>query len=680
MAQSLHGDGISINLFHSLWTKGVNKKCGPSINIPDTVVFQFGHASQWYFTGVDGAILRKRKQNLQNDRIEAAFTKRAAGDYDILAYFISSDASGHVENKVGTSIVYFDKKSLHSFLNDCRKECSGILQRFIAPRGTNNSMICAIWSPKLCVLERRINRRQLNDVKFDLYERAITFEGPEMHSTAVPLRGNVLTGKIQHICETIVSHIFEVSERQNKISRMVTNFKVDNKGKVWFLWSTSIRLDIQDDNFGLYPNDVSNPGPLTIDPNYKLPPSVNLGPATVNNPSTDDGGAKKCLSCAKALPILNEAHPVPYKTIIAHFEKVVDMIKEDSLDKNVISWPPESSVINAAGHVGFGFAKASNDASISFAETIDLVIPPIIRQLHTRLKVAGYRRYRRDPLFLHKTCSVCEICFLSYAQLASTGFQIIRPILIEDNDENQHHRGKKAGEFESNTGATREERLRRKLQSKWMPADDPDGVPSFLTRENAATRPNENASLGRSKMNDILSGVPDFPIAITDVLVDSNECDDKAWGLHDKLLQMATDEPFAAITLSLEEVRRRRDDDVLAESMRGIASPQNSESNPLQHLITAYNRMTYGARANQRKETKRKHGQKRNPYEIPLVFADEDDRYSKQKLNVDVAKGLEGRGNDDTKHKDFIQETVRELEDQLEALSRGRIDVSDITI
>lgn len=641
-------------------------------------MFQFGHASQWYFTGVDGTILRKRKQNLQNDRIEEAFIKRIFTNDEIVAYFISSDSSGHAEHKVGTSIVYFDKRSLRTFLNDCRKECSGVLQRFIAPRGTRNSMIYAIWSPKLCVLERRINKRQLSDAKFDLYERAITFEGPEMHSTAVPLRGNVLTEKIQHICVTIVSHIFQVSEQQSHISRMAANFKVDNKGRVWFLWSTSIRLHVQD-NCEFYANDISNPGPITIDANYQLPSSVNLGPATVANQSNDKGGRKECLSCAKLLPILNESHPVPYKTIIAHFEKVIDMIREDSLDGKMISWPPDSLVVEAAGHVGFGYAKASNNVSISFAENIDLVIPPIIRQLHTRLKVPGYRRYRRDPLFLHKTCSVCENCFLSYAELASTEFQIIRPVRIDDDDENQHYRGRKRRELESKTGTTGEGGVHSNSFSKWMPADS-DDVPSFITKENGTTYLSENVTLSHgSKMRDILSEPPDFPAAITDVQVDSNVRSEMAHQLNDKLLEMTTDEPFAAVTLSLDEARHRRDSDHLADS-KGIDAPQNSENHPLQHLITAYDLMNSDARPDQQKETKRKNNRKRNPYEIPLIYVDEDGRSNKQKSKVEAANKSKREDYDGAKHKNFILETLRELEDQLVGVSPGRIDTSNIVI
>lgn len=40
---TFHGDGISIPLFHHLWRK--NKKSKLKINIPDTVIYLFGHAS-----------------------------------------------------------------------------------------------------------------------------------------------------------------------------------------------------------------------------------------------------------------------------------------------------------------------------------------------------------------------------------------------------------------------------------------------------------------------------------------------------------------------------------------------------------------------------------------------------------------------------------------------------------
>ncbi|CAN0475044.1 unnamed protein product, partial [Scytosiphon promiscuus] len=53
----------------------------------------------------------------------------------------------------------------------------------------------------------------------------------------------------------------------------------------------------------------------------------------------------------------------------------------------------------------------------------DVTVPPVLRSLHPKLAAKSYERYRRDPLFLYKTASVCEACFLVYAEMASLAFR-----------------------------------------------------------------------------------------------------------------------------------------------------------------------------------------------------------------------------------------------------------------
>ncbi len=177
---------------------------------------------------------------------------------------------------------YFDAKTLPEFLYHRQKANVGILQRFVEPRGVYNSTSCnrppwwlssvtlhpcvhvvdcnvcmylrgawatlvlvpklfpaaphpalllpgvirALWSPKVCLLERRQNIRKLMDSRFSIYERAVTYEGEEFNSRADPVRGTILPGQIQQTCETVVNHIAEVTFQKFKISRMVLNFKV----------------------------------------------------------------------------------------------------------------------------------------------------------------------------------------------------------------------------------------------------------------------------------------------------------------------------------------------------------------------------------------------------------------------------------------------------------------------
>jgi len=44
------------------------------------------------------------------------------------------------------------------------------------------AMIRAVWTPKMCLLERKTNIRKLHDTRYGIYERAVTFDGADAHS------------------------------------------------------------------------------------------------------------------------------------------------------------------------------------------------------------------------------------------------------------------------------------------------------------------------------------------------------------------------------------------------------------------------------------------------------------------------------------------------------------------
>ncbi len=316
-----------------------------------------------------------------------------------------------------------------------RKNQTGILQRFIDPAGagTHNSQIRAICTPKMCVLERRKTKQDLNDSRFGLYERAVTFEGPEVYSCSLPIRGTALPGQLRKICNKVLNDISQASITVKKKldrkedKRMVLNLKVDCKERIWVLYSSSIRSLPGTSKFiSDIPSDeslirIGPKGPLniqnviTFSPSIKLCQNANHDPSIViSNKKTYDS----CPSCAE-IDVGDNFQPVPYKTIISHFEQVMKTSRVSP------SWPPHAEIVKSAGGVGFGTACASD------GNNKDIAIPPVIRHLHPRLTLDGYRQYRSDPLFLHRKCEVCESCFLAYAQLVSTSFQITRPIQMD---------------------------------------------------------------------------------------------------------------------------------------------------------------------------------------------------------------------------------------------------------
>jgi hypothetical protein len=122
---SLFKDGISEDLYKLLWSKD-ELNYGPSINIPDTIVYKYGQPQSWYFTATNGKVKKKNKQNLISAKIEEVFNKHVLG-YDVLAYFISVplDADGdHDDDQPPPPITieYLDRSALNDFLYKRKKE------------------------------------------------------------------------------------------------------------------------------------------------------------------------------------------------------------------------------------------------------------------------------------------------------------------------------------------------------------------------------------------------------------------------------------------------------------------------------------------------------------------------------------------------------------------------------
>ena len=347
--ESLFKDGISEDLFRLLWTKD-ELNFAPSINIPDTIIYKYGQPVSWYFTALNGRVKKKNKHNLMSAKIEEVLNKHVLG-YDVLAYFISIPIDADINGP--TTIEYLNRSALNDFLyNNQKKDANGILQRFIEPKTTHNEIIRAIWSPKVCLLERAENIHQLHDHRYGLYERCVIYEGPEYYFTSAPLRGPVLSGQIQKLCESVVDHISEVTFGQKQVSRIVLNLKVDSRDKIWLLYATSTRcIDMLE---YISPSDNTNKLQRTlvnIDSVISLSNTVHLNP----NKSYEKIKTKdriRCLSCSKE-SLEDMRHPITYKSIIKHYDHVLHLLVENinGQKKESINWPPDPEVVEAAGGV-----------------------------------------------------------------------------------------------------------------------------------------------------------------------------------------------------------------------------------------------------------------------------------------------------------------------------------------
>eukprot|EP00624_Nannochloropsis_granulata_P001013 evm.model.NODE_14596_length_8023_cov_27.736881.4 len=486
---SLAGDGASDELFFLLWAKNEWPSSRPRQerhhhaqhvpastpwHLPQTVVYKASSPCAWYFTSAKtGKILKKSKHNLLSRRIEEEFTKQTLAG-DIVAYYLtlpnafredddqhfsapsaasssSLAAPGAAGNDDDARIEYFDRAGLHNFLFNRSKDC-GLLQQFIEPQGPRNTVIRAIWSPKLCIAERRVNLRNIWDRRYGLYERAVTYEGPDHHSQATPLKGHVLSTRIQHVCEKLVEHVAEITLQKQCIARCVLNFKVDSRGRLFFLWSSSIRLE---DPIPMLPSCHLPPRPSSMPQHLTTHQQQEhghrqqhqrfpyIGPPQSNPPRpTQKDDEAFSLSSQLALPLdiqlttaashQHRSHP-PFSFPQPLFSQKCPSCYAKTAPERfyVVTY----SMVGMLHEKTIALARAARRARRHLVEEgkndsegkedkkeVEEEVPPLLQALLPEMRngTAGevYRRCKHDATFMQKRVKVCEDCFLKHADVA----------------------------------------------------------------------------------------------------------------------------------------------------------------------------------------------------------------------------------------------------------------------
>ncbi|CAG9330810.1 unnamed protein product [Blepharisma stoltei] len=234
MAKPLEGDGLIENIYYYAWQREGDDTSFRGFYLPHTVIYKHQQPRSWFYSSGDGTIVKKPKDQLTTLNIEQAFLQSVSKS-GIVAYFTYIGKGGIRE------IEFFEAEELKHFLHYRNKSQDGILQKFIDPKGIKNSQIQMVWSPSICLFEMRENTKDLYDLRYDLYERAVTFEGEEYHSRVMPLRGFEIRNYMRNVGEVLVEHVKLVTDNQMSISRMVIHFKIDAKDRLWLLMATSVR-------------------------------------------------------------------------------------------------------------------------------------------------------------------------------------------------------------------------------------------------------------------------------------------------------------------------------------------------------------------------------------------------------------------------------------------------------
>ena len=272
----LEGDGLLTGFYDHMWKKNKEFKSCDEVLCPDTIVYDHNFPRGWYtYDKKNKELVKKQGKELDTSSIYNAFSK-SDGDVGIVASYMHSYEDTESGDPV-THVEFFNKEGLAEFVNRKTKK-EGILQRFLIPKGRNNSVIQAVWSPRVCIVQRKTNVKPLHgraEGNKDPYSCAVTYEGPSHYSEDGTCAAKT-TANIKQICCNIVEHFYNTEHKH--ITRMVLYFKVDKQNDVWLLWCGSIRV-----------SDRQQPSkmPLNLSPIFTSPTAGQSGRAKTT--ITDDG-------------------------------------------------------------------------------------------------------------------------------------------------------------------------------------------------------------------------------------------------------------------------------------------------------------------------------------------------------------------------------------------------------
>ena len=344
MNRPLHGDGLLDSFFYYLWIKSPDMQFD-EFRIPDTVIYRYSQPRAWYFTSRQGLIKRKSKEKLTAQNIEAEFSKKVSDSGVVATYTWIHSMNGP---KV---IEYFGLPELRHFLTFHSKMEDGILQKFTDPKGNRNSLIQTVWSPSVFICEMRENLKDLYELRYDMYERAVTYEGEEFHTKLVPMKGKGLKKHLRKVIDKIVEHIGTVSNGSIRITRLVLQFKLDFNDNLWLLRAASVRN-----------SEFKKEDPIDLNQTSHMPESVNSHAVSINSHSALMlQKSVMCQNCDMA-QVPSNMHEVKYSYII--------------------------------------MSHKSNS------------IPSLILKYYPKLSSQEFKSQKSNPLFLNNRCLVCENCYL----------------------------------------------------------------------------------------------------------------------------------------------------------------------------------------------------------------------------------------------------------------------------
>ena len=378
--------------------------------------------------------------NNNNEQIDNAYNLKKSRIHSTYSYNkprnIQKDEFKIRETKY--IIEYYDKKQFLEFLNNKPKSDEGILQKFEDPKGDYNTIYRIIWSPKISLFEKCSNLKKLNDKHFDIYERAVTYDGEEFQTKKEPVKGSHIPEGMQNIALKIANHVGNITLEKIKIVRMVLNFKVDKKDRIIFLWCSSLRIDPGIDKKLLInkrnksfsgPNSNSNANKNNIretriksvdDSKIKFfhADNINIFKYSVLGKPINPHKEGYCPNCG--LNVENyKLYEISFKNLIESNENLKRDNQYFSLYDKINMTSNGIEVISPEDKYSKNTNKKNILRQLKYYNYKNFLIPKVIYELFPKITIEDYNTLKKDIVFLNKKTFVCDLCYLEITKYCS---------------------------------------------------------------------------------------------------------------------------------------------------------------------------------------------------------------------------------------------------------------------
>lgn len=270
------------------------------------------------------------------------------------------------------------------------------------------------WSPKLCLFEKCTNTKKLMDKRFDIYERAVTYDGEEFQTRTEPLKGTNLPDRIEKIGMSIASHISNITLEKIKIVRMILNFKITKSDKIIFLWCSSLRIENGldkkriDSNVKIKECDMTK---IAI----RTPDNINIFKYNISGKPIKPHKDAICLNC--------DQNVESYRLYEISFKTLIESHENRKRDKQF--YPIYDKInMTSTGVEIIPYMENKNDNVVEKLRKKNyrnFIIPKVISEIYPKMKYEDYFNLKKDSIFCAKTAGVCDSCFLDITRYCTMG-------------------------------------------------------------------------------------------------------------------------------------------------------------------------------------------------------------------------------------------------------------------